>query len=158
MIKSNPNLSLLPLSTTLNFISRFFSSENNSSSNQNPNPEISLTSPEEKAETLEEVKDVDNKEFKRRILEYFKGNEEMLPSVAIAIFKRILSKKHEETDDELMEELQLKPLNNVFDKDVNNSFDEAYETDGEIPNLYSPMDYVKQKMVKDEFFDMDDHK
>ncbi|KAF6152771.1 hypothetical protein GIB67_004600 [Kingdonia uniflora] len=160
IIKSNPNFSLLPLSTTPNFISRFFSSENNSSSNQNPNPETNSDLPGEKPETPVEVEDVDTEEFKRRIQEYFNGKEEMLPSVAEAIFKRILSNKHEETDDELMEELRLKPrkpLDNVTDKDFDDGLDEV-ETNEEISDLYSPMDYVKQKMVKEEYFDMDEHK
>ncbi|KAJ8536039.1 hypothetical protein K7X08_034440 [Anisodus acutangulus] len=71
---------------------------------------------------------VNNKELKLRIEEYFdKGNDEALLSILEAILKRKLMKKHDHTDDELLEELQMKPL------------------DGE-------------RMVSDQFFNMDDKK
>lgn len=89
---------------------------------------------------------------------YFKGDEEVLPSIMEAILQRRLSGKHEETDDELMEELRAAPLDDVKDKEFESDFEELYETDEEIDNLYNARQYVERKMVKDEYFNMDEHK
>ncbi|CAN4086671.1 unnamed protein product [Withania somnifera] len=140
---------------------RFFSSlENDSSSNQNtpesiPQPESILS---EKQVSLD-VEDVNNKELKLRIEEYFnKGNEEALPSIFEAILKRKLTRKHELTDDELLDELQMKPLDNVNDEEVESDFEEAHNTDEEIEDLYDAPDIVKKRMASDKFFNMDDGK
>jgi small subunit ribosomal protein S35 len=93
-----------------------------------------------------------------RIEKYFKGDEEALPSILEAILQRKLAGKHEETDDELMEELRMKPLDNVKDKEFESDFEEMHETDEEIDDLYSARDIVTKKMVKDEFFNMDERK
>lgn len=97
-------------------------------------------------------------ELKTRIEKYFKGDEEALPDILEAILKRKLTGKHEETDDELLDELQMKPLDDVKDEDFESDFEEAHDTDGEIDDLYDAMDIVKRRMVKDEFFNMDDKK
>lgn len=89
---------------------------------------------------------------------YFKGDEQVLPSIMEAIMQRRLSGKHAETDDELMEELQMMPLSDVKDKEFESDFEELYETDEEIENLYNARQYVEKKMVKDEYFNMDDGK
>lgn len=143
---------------------RFFSSsENDSSSNQNtpetsPLPESSLTESTEKEVSLN-VEDVNNKELKLRIEEYFnKGNEEALPSILEAILKRKLTRKHEHTDDELLEELQMKPLDGVNDEEFESDFEEAHSTDEEIEDLYDATDIVKKRMASDQFFNMDDKK
>lgn len=93
-----------------------------------------------------------------RIDKYFKGDEEALPSILEAILQRKLVGKHEDTDDELVEELRMKPLEDVKDKEVESDFEELYETDEEIDDLYNARDIVMQKMVKDEYFNMDDKK
>ncbi|KAK6163932.1 hypothetical protein DH2020_000796 [Rehmannia glutinosa] len=94
------------------------------------------------------------------IEDYFNNfNEEALPSILESILKRKLSKKHEDTDDELIDELQLKPLDNVKDEDFESDFEEAHETDDEVEDLYSARDIVMKKMTsKDPFFNMDDRK
>lgn len=89
---------------------------------------------------------------------YFKGDEEVLPSIMEAILRRRLSGKHAETDDELMEELRAAPLGDVKDKEFESDFEELYETDEEIDNLYNARQYVERKMVKDEYFNMDERK
>lgn len=75
-----------------------------------------------------------------------------------AILKRKLSGKHEETDDELMEELRMQPLDNVTDEEIESDFEEAFETDEEIEDLYNTRQIVEKRMVRDEYFNMDDKK
>lgn len=82
----------------------------------------------------------------------------MLPSIMEAILKRGLSKKHEETDDELMDELRKAPLEEVTNAEFESDFEELHETDEEIDDLYDARKYVEKKMMKDEFFNMDDGK
>lgn len=150
---------------------RFFSSsENDSSSNQNtpePSPQLetNLNESTEKEVSLSveevslNVEDVNNKELKLRIEEYFnKGNEEALPSILEAILKRKLTGKHEHTDDELLEEMQMKPLDGVNDEEFESDFEEGHSTDEDIEDLYDATDIVKRKMVTDKFFNMDDRK
>ncbi|MFQ6666231.1 hypothetical protein Gotur_032665, partial [Gossypium turneri] len=71
-------------------------------------------------------------ELKTRIKKYFEGDEEALPSVLEAILRRKLTGKHEETDDELMDELEVQPRDNVDDKEFESDFDNLYLTDEEI--------------------------
>lgn len=97
-------------------------------------------------------------ELKELMDKYFKGDEEVLPSIMEAILHRRLSRKHDETDDELMEELRMKPLDDVKDKEFESDFEELYETDEEIDDLYNAKEIVMKKMVKDEYFNMDDKK
>ncbi|KAB1212496.1 hypothetical protein CJ030_MR5G001030 [Morella rubra] len=159
LLKSpNPGPSLTPLAAPSRPRLRFYSSENHSSG-ENPSAatDTSLASPQNK-ETSIAVEDVGNKELKTRIEKYFKGDEEALPSILEAILQRRLTKKHEETDDELMEELRMKPLDNVNDKEFESDFEEMHDTDEEIDDLYNARDLVMKKMVKDEFFNMDDQK
>ncbi|PKI48338.1 hypothetical protein CRG98_031286, partial [Punica granatum] len=82
---------------------RFFSSENDSNT-ESPTgaAETDLASAEEKDASIN-VPDVSNKELKMRIEKYFKGDEEALPSILEAILQRRWTKKHEETDEELLE-------------------------------------------------------
>lgn len=93
-----------------------------------------------------------------RIEKYFKGDEEALPSILEAIMARKLAGKHEDTDDELMDELRLQPLDDVKDKDFESDFEEIYETDEEIDDLYNARDIVMKRMAHDEYFNMDDRK
>ncbi|XP_010252921.1 PREDICTED: uncharacterized protein LOC104594356 [Nelumbo nucifera] len=167
--RPNPISSTLPLTAALpNPISstlplRLFSSD---SSNENPPaPETNLAEPQKKdideppkKEISIDVKDVGNKEFRDRIERYLKGDEEALPSIMEAILARRLHGKHEETDDELIEELRQKPLDDVKDKEFESDFEELYDTDEEIDNLYNARQIVEKRMVKDEYFNMDDRK
>lgn len=102
--------------------------------------------------------DIDNKELKSRIESYFKGDEQVLPSIMEAILQRRLSGKHEDTDDELMEELSMRPIDDVDDRDFESDFEEMHETDDEIDDLYNARDIVMKRMVQDEYFNMDDKK
>ncbi|MFQ6650566.1 hypothetical protein Gotur_022136, partial [Gossypium turneri] len=74
-------------------------------------------------------------ELKTRIKKYFEGDEEALPSVLEAILRRKLAGKHEETDDELMDELEVQPRDDVDDEEFESDFDNLYSTDEEIENL-----------------------
>jgi small subunit ribosomal protein S35 len=75
-----------------------------------------------------------------------------------AIMVRRLSGLHEETDDEIMNELQMAPIDDVDDMDFENDFEEMHDTDNEIDDLYNARDHVMKKMVKDQYFNMDDKK
>ncbi|MFQ6653640.1 hypothetical protein Gotur_024934, partial [Gossypium turneri] len=65
-------------------------------------------------------------ELKTRIKKYFEGYEEALPSVLEAILRRKLAGKHEETDDELMDELEVQPLDDVDDEEFESDFTNLY--------------------------------
>nr|DAD35440.1 TPA_asm: hypothetical protein HUJ06_006080 [Nelumbo nucifera] len=75
-----------------------------------------------------------------------------------AILTRRLRGNHEETDDGLMEELRQKSLDDVKDKEFESDFEELYDTDEEIDNVYNARQIVEKRMVKDEYFNMDDRK
>lgn len=165
-IHQSPHLKLNPKNINHPKKLRFFSSSsetgNDSSNpqtpdpNPTPQPETKLGQREKKELTVE---DVDNKELKLRIDEYFKkGNEEALPSIFEAILQRRLTGKHEETDDEVTSELQMQPLDDVKDEEFESDLEEAHETDEEIEDLYSARDIVTKRMVQDEYFNMDDRK
>lgn len=102
--------------------------------------------------------DVDNKELKRRIESYFKGDEQALPSILEAIFQRQLTGKHEETDDELMDDLRMEPIDDVDDREFESDFEELHDTDEEIDDLYNAREVVMKRMVQDEYFNMDEKK
>ncbi|XP_057492151.1 uncharacterized protein LOC130777745 [Actinidia eriantha] len=143
---------------------RLFSSESdspNENPNPNPNPDETNLAPQSQKtrDVTADIEDVSNKELKLRIEKYFKGDdEEALPSILEAILARKLAGKHEETDDELVDELQMKPLNDVKDKEFESDFEDLYETDEEIDDLYNATDIVMKRMVKDEYFNMDNKK
>ncbi|XP_042491103.1 uncharacterized protein LOC122070919 [Macadamia integrifolia] len=136
---------------------RFLSSENDSSNESPTVPETSLIQPKQK-EVPVDIKEVSNKVFKDLIEKYLKGDEEVLPLIMEAIMKRRLLGNHEETDDELMEEFRHQPIDDVKDKEFESDFEELYPTDEEIDNLYNARQYVEKKMMKDEYFNMDDRK
>lgn len=96
--------------------------------------------------------------MKAQIEKYFKGDEEALPAIMESILKRRLSGKHEETDDELMNELSMQPINDVADEEVESDFEEAHETDSDVDDLYNARDIVMKRMVQDEYFNMDEKK
>ncbi|KAK7319148.1 hypothetical protein RJT34_03866 [Clitoria ternatea] len=104
------------------------------------------------------VEDVDNKELKARIESYFKGDEQALPSIMEAILQRKLSGKHDDTDDELMDEFSAQPIDGVDDREFESDFEELHETDEEIDDLYNARDVVMKRMAMDEYFNMDDKK
>ena len=92
------------------------------------------------------------------MVSYFKGDNQVLPSIMEAIMLRKLSGKHEDTDDELMDSLRMEPIDDVDDKDFEDDFEDLVETDEEIDDLYNARDIVMKRMVKDEFFNMDEKK
>ncbi|KAK4844407.1 hypothetical protein QYF36_019886 [Acer negundo] len=55
-----------------------------------------------------EFDDVSNEELKKRIDKYLEGDEEAIPSIFEAILSRKLAGKHDESDDELLEEIRHK--------------------------------------------------
>ncbi|XP_047322786.1 uncharacterized protein LOC124926579 [Impatiens glandulifera] len=152
---------LLPSNFSSKFVGRFFSSENDASGEKTePVAEtVSTMEPTKQEEKEVSVPDVSNKELKMHLDKYFKLNdEEALPSILEAILKRKLAGKHEDTDDELLDELQMKPLDDVKEKEFESDFEELYDTDEEIDDLYEARNDVIKKMAKDEFFNMNDKK
>ncbi|XP_016700206.1 uncharacterized protein [Gossypium hirsutum] len=79
---------------------RFYSSKSDSPVEKKPDPVIESASIAE-AHVKDVALPVEDK--------YFEGDEEVLPSVLEAILRRKLAGKHEETDDELMDELEVQP-------------------------------------------------
>ncbi|XP_051113990.1 uncharacterized protein LOC127239741 [Andrographis paniculata] len=138
---------------------RYFSSEDGKADPESNKETESVVAGEEK-EAKFEVEDVKNKELKEQIESYFKdGNEELLPTILESLLKRKLARKHEETDDELIEELQMKPIDDVDDQEFEDDFDAAHETDEEIDNLYSARDISIKRMTENNpYFNMDDTK
>ncbi|KAH0994019.1 hypothetical protein GBA52_005502 [Prunus armeniaca] len=100
------------------------------------------------------VDDVSNKELKVRIGKYFKSDKEALPSILKMILQRSLAGKHEETDHDLKMQL----VDGVKDQEFESDFEEMHDTDEEIDNLYNARDVVMNRIVKDEYFNMDDKK
>lgn len=64
-------------------------------------------------------------DLKMQIEKYLEGDEESIPSIFEAILKRKLAGKHEESDDELMNEFRQKPLDGSSDRE----FDSESESD-----------------------------
>ncbi|GAV79925.1 MRP-S28 domain-containing protein [Cephalotus follicularis] len=155
----SPNPSLAPLnSSTLSRLS-FYSSESDSSNEKHNHPATKLAVAQPPIRNVStDVEDVSNEELKMRIEKYFKGDEEALPSILEAILQRKLVGKHEETDDELMDELKMQPLDDVKDDEFESDFEELYKANEEIDDLYDVKEYVMKKMVQDECFNMDAHK
>lgn len=81
-----------------------------------------------------------------------------MPDILQSILRRKLVGDHEETDSELLEELQIQPVDKVNDEDFESDFEELHETDEEFENLYDAMDVMKHRMAKDPFFNMDEKK
>ncbi|ERN19402.1 uncharacterized protein LOC18447786 [Amborella trichopoda] len=156
----------------------FSSSENGSPTNDQPPPQTSEPPAQleahdsnsvnqlhqngdieaSKVDVINQLQDISNAELHNRMQKYFKGDEEALPSIFEAILTRRLLGKHEETDDELMDELRFAPRDDVRDSEFESDFDEIHETDDELDNLYNARQYVEKKMMKDEFFNMDSEK
>lgn len=136
---------------------RFYSDSSNNTP-PDPLPESSALAELKKKDDSDEVKDVSNKELREMMDKYFKGDGEVLPSIMEAVLQRKLSRKHEETDDELMEELRMKPLSDVDAEEFQSDFDELYETDKELNDLCDAKEYVVKKMMQDQYFNMDDKK
>ncbi|KAI9101614.1 hypothetical protein K1719_023858 [Acacia pycnantha] len=153
-----PNSSIAPLATSTCSRLRFFSSGGDDS-NENPKPstETSVTPPVKK-DVLADVQDVGNKDLKTQIEKYFGGDEEALPTIFESILRRNLVEKHEETDDELLDELQMQPIDDIKDQEFESDFEELHETDDEIDDLYNARDIVMKRMAKDEYFNMDEKK
>ncbi|CAN1797637.1 hypothetical protein LINPERHAP1_LOCUS21355 [Linum perenne] len=147
--------SVVPLpAASARSILKFYSSE----SGEKHVPESSALAQVRKEDESRQVGDVSNKDLKEMMEKYFKGEEDVLPSIMESILQRRLSRTHEETDDELMDELRMKPLDDVKDKEFESDFEDTHDTDQEIDDLYSASDIVINRMQKDEYFNMDDKK
>ncbi|KAJ4769199.1 Ribosomal protein S24/S35 [Rhynchospora pubera] len=147
-----PIPSLLSSGTKPSFLSSFSRSFSDDASTSDP-PAVADASTSDPP-----VRDVSDAEFKRLLENYFQVDEETdFPAVASAVMKRKLSGKHEDADNEFLDELRSRPLPETNDLDFESDFDE-YETDEELDNLYNARQYVEKKMINDKFFNMDDKK
>ncbi|KAJ4789455.1 Ribosomal protein S24/S35 [Rhynchospora pubera] len=147
-----PIPSLLSCSTKPSFLASFSRSFSDDASTSDP-PAVADASSSDPP-----VRDVSDTEFKRLLENYFQVDEETdFPAVASAVMKRKLSGKHEDADNEFLDELRSRPLPETNDLDFESDFDE-YETDEELDNLYNARQYVEKKMINDKFFNMDDKK
>lgn len=156
-ITPNPKIINTPFSSFQSKI-RFFSTENENppTDKSSPPSETSSIVPPPTKEL--DVQDVSNKDLKSQIEKYFNDkDEEALPAVLESIIRRKVSGKHEDTDDELLDEFQMRPTD-ANDKEFESDFEEIHETDEEIDNLYDAKTIVTKRMTKNEFFYMDDKK
>lgn len=88
-----------------------------------------------------------------------------LPDMVEAVLNRKFSGEHEDADDDFLHELETQKMQNQLspevrapDHEIESDFEDLYETDEELDNLYNARQYVEKKMVSDEFFNMDDKK
>ncbi|KAF5192244.1 Ribosomal protein S24/S35 [Thalictrum thalictroides] len=119
-----------------------------------------------KQNVSDDFEDVTNEDFDRMVTNYgdiLVDKEEAASDIMKAILKRRISKKHEQTDDEFMDELRDEDEEEFMDIDdtdgeIESDFEELCKTDDEIEDLYNARQHVEQKMMKDEFFNMSDTK
>ncbi|KAL5748853.1 hypothetical protein ACOSP7_025896 [Xanthoceras sorbifolium] len=111
---NNPNLLSVRLASLTRHRLRFYSSEYDSSNSARSQNNIGSV----------DFEDVSNEELKRRIDKYLvEGDEEAIPSIFEAILSRKLSGKHEDSDDELMEEFRHKISNGATHQEVDSEED-----------------------------------
>ncbi|KAL5730215.1 hypothetical protein ACHQM5_003065 [Ranunculus cassubicifolius] len=92
-------------STQSNFIFFSFVKQDDSSSNS------TQISPTEFSTDQIDFEDVSNEDFRKLINKHFMDNdEEVIQVIMEAILRRKLTGKHEETDDELMDQLEMMPI------------------------------------------------
>ncbi|KAH7858402.1 hypothetical protein Vadar_023408 [Vaccinium darrowii] len=100
------------------------SKADSSAANSNSVPETNSAQTQKEDSSID-VDDVSNEELRRRIEKYFGGDEDAIPSIFEAILKRKLAGKHDDSDDELMEEFRNKLANNVSDEEFDSEEDES---------------------------------
>ncbi|KAL6175624.1 hypothetical protein ACLB2K_052263 [Fragaria x ananassa] len=116
-------------------------------------PRLSFYSTESQNQEVskDEDDDISNEELKMQIDDYFKGNDKAFPTIFEAILKRKLSGKHEQTDKQLMEELQGKKQGSLSDDDeeddeeIESDFDEYYGSDDKAADLNQAMDRLMKE-------------
>ncbi|XP_021736395.1 uncharacterized protein LOC110702943 [Chenopodium quinoa] len=97
---------LFSLSSFSAFLRQYSSSQ--SSSHSKPS-EVQSSNDIPESSSIDDIPtDVTTQELKHRIDRYLKGDMEVLPSIFEGILARKLSGKHDDTDDELMEEFRSK--------------------------------------------------
>ncbi|KAJ8536040.1 hypothetical protein K7X08_034441 [Anisodus acutangulus] len=79
------------------------------SSNQPPDGSNSGHTRNNNDNNLQYEDEISNKALKQQIDKFFEGDEEAFPSIFEAILKRKLAGKSEESDEELMNQLQAQP-------------------------------------------------
>ncbi|KAL2934197.1 Tectonin beta-propeller repeat-containing protein 1 [Bienertia sinuspersici] len=98
-------------SPCLSCSSHLYFSSHSPKSASHPNTSTLQTSNSDSSSPLDDAPttdDVTTQELKHRIDRYLGGDMEALPSIFEAILARKLSGKHDETDDEIMEEFRSK--------------------------------------------------
>ncbi|KAL9433201.1 hypothetical protein AB3S75_028093 [Citrus x aurantiifolia] len=115
---TNPNCSSVKFTAFSQPRFRFYASESDSSklpNTQNNSGSIG-------------VEDVSSQELKSRIEKYLEGDEDAVPSIFEAILSRKLSGKHDQSDDELMEELQIRTKTSDRDANEEDEFDSGSDS------------------------------
>ncbi|XP_060205517.1 uncharacterized protein LOC132633250 [Lycium barbarum] len=98
LLMPKPNPYLATSSFWPNCVRRFTSKSSNGSNSGHNNDN-----------NLQEEEDISNKALKQQIDKFFEGDEEAFPSIFEAILKRKLAGKSEESDEQLMNQLQAQP-------------------------------------------------
>lgn len=132
LLPSSPNR-ISPSPSFTPIIRKFFSSKGDFSSQNLIHLETNPTAtrlPEDDASSG--VDDISTEELKKRIGQYLEGDMEVLPSIFEAILQRKLSGKHNDTDDELMEELRSKiPCTSEIGEEYDLTSDNDFDTNDE---------------------------
>ncbi|KAI3780396.1 hypothetical protein L2E82_10377 [Cichorium intybus] len=76
-----------------------------------------------------DAEDVSSEDLKTQIDKFYKGDFEAIPTIFESILKRKLSGKHEESDDELMNEFREYQTNEVSDEELDS--DSYSDTDSD---------------------------
>ncbi|KAI3735909.1 hypothetical protein L6452_15434 [Arctium lappa] len=112
-------------SSLVSFDFRKYCSSKSESSSENPNSYYSEN--EIQNENTADEEDVSSAELKTQIDKFYKGDYEAIPTIFESILKRKLAGKHEESDDELMNEVRQDQPSEVsdeaFDSDTNSDTD-----------------------------------
>lgn len=113
-------------SSLVSFDFRKYCSSKSESSSENPDNSYYSENEIQNENTADE-EDVSSAELKTQIDKFYKGDYEAIPTIFESILKRKLSGKHEESDDELMNEFRQDRPSEVsdeaFDSDSNSDTD-----------------------------------
>ncbi|GAB2303725.1 hypothetical protein Dimus_037709 [Dionaea muscipula] len=154
VFQPSPALLLPPFSTKFSF----FSSDNGDSSVENPKSVDSQVV--QTTDAGNEDEDISNEGLKKQVEAYFKGDneEDNLSSLIGTILARRLSGKHEDTDDEILDDTRFELQDDISDEEFESDFEEGHVTDEEINDLYNTRKIVFDRYNKDKYFNMDDTK
>ncbi|GLJ46696.1 hypothetical protein SUGI_0984360 [Cryptomeria japonica] len=100
------------------------------------------------------VQDVETKELLEELRKFWGGKEDNLEKIAEMVLRRAASAKHEESDEEIMESLRLRPVEDVRDSEFESDFEDLHEVATDINDLYNATEYTEEKLLPNESEEM----